>query len=335
MVARALEPTDLKPLKALRLEGVRRFPYAFILTEAEAIAASDDGLLSWIASGGVHGLFEGDTLIGFAGLSLERPAMARHRAHLGPFYVALNHHGTGAADALLQHLLQAARSQNATQVELYVAASNPRARAFYARHGFAAKGMLPSAVIQDDVPQDDVFMVADLTQPVPTQGPDGLRQLQACDWRIFRDIRIEMLRDAPRCFGSPYTEWAAKPVDEVMAWLTQINLWALVEGGQVVATAGWHPLQGDVLRHRGHVVAVYTSPKARGRGLSGQLLEAAAKQARTQGIVQLELDVGAENEAAIAVYKATGYQIAGTIPNCLNHDGYIHDQHLMIRPLTA
>ncbi len=51
MIARALTTTDLADVKALRLEGIRLFPTAFLLTEAEALAASDDAMLAWINAG--------------------------------------------------------------------------------------------------------------------------------------------------------------------------------------------------------------------------------------------------------------------------------------------
>lgn len=335
MSARALEPHDLAALTALRLEGIRLFPQAFLLTEAEALTAAEDAMLGWINSGNAFGIFDKTTLVGFAGLKGQGFAMSQHRAHVGPFYVTPDYHGLGMADLLLEHLMDVARARRATQVELWVAEANARARAFYASHGFTSMGRIPNAVIQDGTSHDDLFMVCDLSQDRPVRGPDGLRQLHQGDWRIFHKIRIEMLRDAPRCFGSPYSEWVEKPRDDIMTWLTSVNLWAVVEKGAVVATAGWHPLKGRVLSHRGHVIAVYTAPHARGRGLSRHLLEVIAEQAKTAGIVQLELDVGAENAAAIAVYEAAGYRVTGTIPNCLNHDGYIHDQHLMIRPLGA
>ncbi|MBY4892730.1 GNAT family N-acetyltransferase [Rhodobacteraceae bacterium N5(2021)] len=335
MIVRALEAGDRLALSALRLEGIRLFPIAFLLTEKEALTCADDALSGWIDSGNAFGVFDRKRLIGFGGLQGQNFTMSRHRMHMGPFYVTPDEQGTGAADLLLEHLFEVAIARGSTQMELWVAEANTRARAFYARHGFAAKGRIPAAVIQGDVPRDDLFMVRDLTAALPVRGPDGLRRLHAGDWRIFRAIRLEMLRDAPRGFGMTAAEFEAKAADEIITWIEKTYLWAVVEGGRVVATAGWYPMPGAVQAHRGHVVAVYTTPAARGRGLAGQLLTQLASDARAQGKIQLELDVGAENTAAIALYEAAGYRTVGTIPNCLNHAGHIHDQHLMICPLTA
>ena len=93
MKARALEPGDLPALSALRLEGIRLFPHAFLLTEAEAMAVPDSATLGWINSGDAFGVFEGDTLIGFAGLRGQTLTLTKHRASLGPFYVTPDHQG--------------------------------------------------------------------------------------------------------------------------------------------------------------------------------------------------------------------------------------------------
>lgn len=335
MTVRALEAGDLPALAALRLEGIRLFPNAFLLTVQEALASAEEALSGWIDSGTAFGVFDRKRLIGFAGLRGQTFALARHRMHMGPFYVTPDAQGTGAADLLLEHLFEVAKARAATQMELWVAEANIRARFFYARHGFAASGRTPAAVIQNGEACDDLFMVCDLTADPPVRGPDGLRRLHAGDWRIFRDIRLEMLKNSPREFGSTLNAWATKAPDEVIQWLSTIRLWAVVEGGRAVATVGWHPLLGDVVKHRGHVIAVYATPTVRGRGLVARLLARVADDARALGITQLELDVGAENSAALKVYKAAGYSVTGTIPDCLNHDGYIHDQFYMVRPLNA
>lgn len=335
MIARALEAGDLAALASLRLEGIRLFPNAFLLTEAEALAASDAALMGWIDSGNAHGLFDDDRLIGFAGLHGQTFAMSRHRVHMGPFYVTPTSQGTGAADLLLAHLTDVARTRVCTQMELWVDEANARARAFYARHGFSTQGRIPAAVIQDGAPRDDLFMVCDLTAAPLMQGPDGLRRLTHGDWRIFRDIRLEMLEKAPRGFGMTAAEFSAQSSDQVRGWLAKTNMWAVVEDRRIIATAGWYTMPGVVQAHRGHVVAIYTAEQARGRGLASQLLTQVAQEASAQGITQLELDVAAENAPAIAVYQRSGFHSIGTIPNCLNHDGHIHDQLFMVCPLNA
>jgi ribosomal protein S18 acetylase RimI-like enzyme len=50
-------------------------------------------------------------------------------------YVSEERRGTGLADMLFKHVLEAA-SQKVDQVELYVAVDNPRGGKFYRKFGF-------------------------------------------------------------------------------------------------------------------------------------------------------------------------------------------------------
>jgi ribosomal protein S18 acetylase RimI-like enzyme len=335
MKVRVLQAEDLSTLAELRLEGIRLFPDAFLLTQEEA-RKSDSNLLGWITSGNAFGVFDGAQLVGFAGLRGMAFSMAEHRAHLGPFYVTPSHQGTGSADALIHHVMDVARDRRATQVELFVATQNTRARHFYARHGFRVTGPVPRAVIYEDGrASDDYFMVRDLTQTLPEPGPDGLRRLGPGDWRAFRAIRLEMLQNDPQNFGSTHAEWAAKAPDVIMAWLANIHLWAQVSSGRVLATAGWAPNGGDVERHRASVLAVYTTPDARGRGLATKLLAALENDARAHAIIQLELHVGANNPAARAAYEASGFTLMGTTPRALNYLGTFVDQYEMVKPIDS
>lgn len=334
LTATTLNAEHLSVLAELRLDGIRRFPDAFLLTEAEA-RESDANLLGWLTSGNALGLFAGKQLIGFCGVRPMGFSMAEHRAHLGPFYVLPEHHGTGAAGTLLSHACEVAHARGATQLELFVADPNTRARAFYANHGFRIMGHIPCAVIESGTRIDDHFMVRDLTRDPPQPGPDGLRRLGPGDWRAFRAIRLEMLKEAPEFFGSTHAEWATKAPDEIMEWLEKIRLWAHVSDGRVLATAGWARVPGAVCSHRASVICVYTTPEARGSGLAGDLLTALEEDAHAQGVVQLELCVGANNPAARAAYMASGFTLMGTTPRALNYLGTFVDQYEMVKPIDA
>lgn len=83
---------------------------------------------TWVA---VHG----GEIVGFASAGPcrdpDRPASG---AELYALYVLAAHYGTGAGAALLDAALQGAAAS------LWVLDDNPRARAFYAKHGFRADG---------------------------------------------------------------------------------------------------------------------------------------------------------------------------------------------------
>ena len=332
--ARVLASDDAEAYLALRQAGIAAFPDAFLLTEAEAATVSAERVAPRLAAGWLHGLVEADgRLVGFAGLDGQGFAMTKHRAHIGPVYVVPRLQGTGAADILMDHLEAVAKARGVTQLELWVADSNHRARAYYTKRGFRAQGRIPAATRRAGRDQDDIFMVRDLAAPLPPRGADGLRRLGRGDWRIFRDIRIDALTQAPDAFGSMLSDWSDRPADDVADWLDNVHLWAVVEGGRALATVGWHPFTPPVCRHRGHVIAAYTRPQARGRGHLRDLMASVAEEARGQRIVQLELDVGAENTDARAAYEALGFAVVGGIPRALNHHGRVTNQLYMVLPL--
>ncbi|MEM7490584.1 MAG: GNAT family N-acetyltransferase, partial [Pseudomonadota bacterium] len=106
-----------------------------------------------------------DTLIGIAALRRGGASRVSHRASIGPFCVATDHHGTGAADRLMDYLAATARARGIAWLDLWVAADNPRAHAFYRRHGFADVARRPDAVRIDGAPATDILMARHLEPP--------------------------------------------------------------------------------------------------------------------------------------------------------------------------
>ncbi|WP_245650736.1 GNAT family N-acetyltransferase [Nocardia harenae] len=84
-------------------------------------------------------------VLGFASAGPARDIAAPTALELHALYVRAAEHGTGLADALLEGVVPAG-----TPCALWVLAANPRARAFYRRHGFrddGARGLDPFALL--------------------------------------------------------------------------------------------------------------------------------------------------------------------------------------------
>ncbi|MEL7164715.1 MAG: GNAT family N-acetyltransferase [Pseudomonadota bacterium] len=150
-----LTPDDQPEWRALRLEGLRRYPTAFLITVAEQEARSDDSDRAMLAHGNWHGLFHAGTLVGFAAMRRMMPEMVCHRADFGPIYVTDAHCGTGAAQHLMHTLEAQARAAGIRQLELDVSADNPRAIRFYEALGFVRTGTRPRAIWTETGPIDD------------------------------------------------------------------------------------------------------------------------------------------------------------------------------------
>lgn len=156
---RALCADDQPAWRAMRVEALRRFPSAFLTTVEEQQARSGEADRDMLAQGRWRGLFrDADMAAQSALLPMIKPA-ARHRFEIGGFYVSPAHHGTGAADDLMNAMAEDARQNGGLQLELSVAADNLRAIRFYERHGFERFGTLPRAMSFDGQLVDDYFYV--------------------------------------------------------------------------------------------------------------------------------------------------------------------------------
>jgi ribosomal protein S18 acetylase RimI-like enzyme len=158
MTVRPLGAGDATAWRMMMAEATASHPAAFLLSPAEVAQMTDATAAETLERGNLHGLFAGPLLVGFAGLHLWQLDRLRHRADIGPFYVAAASRGTGAADRLMEALAGMARDAGVAWLDLWVAASNGRARAFYARHGFAEVARREDAVRLGERSEDDVLM---------------------------------------------------------------------------------------------------------------------------------------------------------------------------------
>ena len=97
----------------------------------------------------------------------------------------------------------------------------------------------------------------------------------------------------------------------------EIEIIAVVDG-EVVGTAGIDAVGGKYkVKHRAEF-GISIMKKYWGLGLGGALTKACIKCAKEAGYAQLELDVVAENERAISLYKKMGFTEYGRNPKGFN-----------------
>jgi GNAT superfamily N-acetyltransferase len=138
----------------------------------------------------------------------------------------------------------------------------------------------------------------------------SVRRLGAADGELLRDLRMRALRDAPHAFEMTAAQEDAVPAEE---WGRRAG----ADGGAVFVAPGDGPavaMAGVVLRDGGEralLWGMWVDPAARGRGLGGELVEAAADWARRHGAQRLELWVTDRAGAAAALYRRAGFEPAG------------------------
>lgn len=141
-----------------------------------------------------------------------------------------------------------------------------------------------------------------------------LRVLTPDDWRLWRSLRLEALREAPFAFGSTLADWEG-PRDTENDWrqrLLQIpyNVVAFRRGSPAGMVSG--AVHGD---KTAELLSMWVAPVSRGRRVGDALVESVREWAAAVAAHQLMLSVRADNMAAIALYRRHGFQDAGKSPD--------------------
>ncbi|HET7310149.1 MAG TPA: GNAT family N-acetyltransferase [Mycobacteriales bacterium] len=170
VVVRRITAADGELLRDVRLRALQDTPSAFGSTYA-AEAARPDAMWDERAAGGARGAdrctllaFDGEECIGLAG-GFRNDEDGHHAdIDLVSMWVALAYRGTGAAEQLVDAVLEWARDEAAAEVVgLWVTRGNARAQRFYERLGFVETGDVQP--LPSDPCKDEVRMVFGLRAP--------------------------------------------------------------------------------------------------------------------------------------------------------------------------
>ena len=97
------------------------------------------------------------------GLTRQQSSKMAHRATIIMVYLRDSERGGGHAVAMLNLLLDHARTSGIRQVELAVSAENPAAIRFYQREGFHEIGLIPAGILHEGREIDEILMARRLT----------------------------------------------------------------------------------------------------------------------------------------------------------------------------
>lgn len=125
-------------------------------------------------------------------------------------------------------------------------------------------------------------------------------------------------------------EWEAQFLKDQEMSENSIEIIALLDG-QVVGTAGINPFGSRYkVAHRAEL-GISVLKACWGMGIGRFLTEACIECARNAGYEQLELDVVAENDRAIALYKKVGFCEFGRNPKGFRSKVSGHQEVVMMR----
>ncbi|MDA8020456.1 MAG: GNAT family N-acetyltransferase [Thermoanaerobaculia bacterium] len=152
---RRLAPDQVDAYRSLMLEAYADAPEAFTATVAEREPVPTEFWRARLAEGDseerVYGAIKGHELVGVAGLRFRNRPKTRHKAWLFGMYVRSEHRSVGLGRALVNAVLDGARSRDGVLlVQLTVSETNDAAIRLYRSCGFQAFGTEPMAIRVED-----------------------------------------------------------------------------------------------------------------------------------------------------------------------------------------
>ncbi len=164
---RPLVKSDLALYKALRLSALQLSPLAFGSNFAEENAYSDAVWLQrmeQVGSNIVFGAFDGDQLVGTAGLFAHPRLSERHRGTLWGVYVAPEARGLNLGEQLVQAVIDHA-AKRFLVLDARVVATNNYAGDVYRKLGFVTYGVEKKSLYVQGQFLDQELIAIDFTDP--------------------------------------------------------------------------------------------------------------------------------------------------------------------------
>jgi ribosomal protein S18 acetylase RimI-like enzyme len=159
-----------------------------------------------------------------------------------------------------------------------------------------------------------------------------IRPLTESDAAIFRAIRLEGLEKDPGEFRVALADEAGHDLPWFKARIATTTVFGAFRGEDLVGVAGFAPISGVKLAHKGLLWGMYVQASARGKGLGRKLVARVLEHAQDK-VEIIQLTVAAPNKAAQKLYEAAGFATYGIEPRSLKQDGQDVDEVLMARRL--
>jgi ribosomal protein S18 acetylase RimI-like enzyme len=157
-----------------------------------------------------------------------------------------------------------------------------------------------------------------------------VRRLEISDAALYRQIRLEALKQNSEAFGSTFERESAQPLAWFEAAIDHSTIFGAFLDGTLSGVAAFRMQEGSKKAHQGFLWGMYVRSAARKSGLGEKLVAAVLSHARGR-VEMVQLSVVSENEAARRLYGSLGFVEYGYEKRSLKQDGRYYDEVLMVK----
>lgn len=159
-----------------------------------------------------------------------------------------------------------------------------------------------------------------------------VKKLSKDDWRGYRDVRLEALKESPDAFGSSYSENIGRS-DQY--WMNKLSLLdekkeknffcAVLDNGNFISIGGAYQDNNN----EWNIIAMYAKKEYRGLGAGSLLFSKILDELRGKKVKKVFLRVNVIKVPAVSLYKKFGFKIIKSASNQLLGDGNFYEEYEM------
>ena len=157
-----------------------------------------------------------------------------------------------------------------------------------------------------------------------------IRQLTIGDAQAYRDIRLEMLQDAPEAFGDSYEEAVKRDLNFFEKRIEDSPIFGAFEDNILIGTAGYFIQSGLKVCHKAFLWGVYVTPCQRGKSLSLKLTKAVLSRL-PEDVELIQTCVVKGNIPAERTYLKAEFKQWAVEEKALKIDGKYFDEVHMVK----
>jgi ribosomal protein S18 acetylase RimI-like enzyme len=157
-------------------------------------------------------------------------------------------------------------------------------------------------------------------------------RITANGWQIYRELRLEALRQDSEAFSGSYEESVQRSEDDWRKKASDPKSYIMIaqSSDEVIGMAAAYQEQGKKNQHVAHMWGAYIRKAHRGEGKGLELVKALLKELTlNKEIEKITLSFNTAQTAAVELYKELGFEIVGKLRRELKINGNYYDKYIM------